>query len=421
MRIAIIGGGAAGLLTAYLLEPARQVRSVTLFEKQASLGGHAHSVTLERGGERAVVDAAFEFFSERMFPTLHRLLSVLDVPVRQYKMTTTFCSKVGSSETVLLTSPRDASFVWDVLDRRKRAAMVALMRVLQRAEPLMLARDTTTTIEEYFDSLRLDAALRDDFIYPFFLAQWCVEPELFRTFVAYNVLRYAYLHRSRGFSGVPWSEVVGGTRRYIDALGAALRRTTLRCNTAVEGITSDGVAYTLRLADGTSAEFDHLVVATDARSASRLVSELPEGESLARILGQVSLFETVIALHGDARWMPENRKHWSVVNTRYDGRYSHNTVYKPWLATQPIFKSWVTYSRELPEPLYARASYQHAHIDRAYFRAQRELDALQGERGLWFAGAYTNDVDCHESALRSSLFVAKRLAGPSARLTELEG
>jgi predicted NAD/FAD-binding protein len=42
MKIAIIGGGASGLVTAYLLD--RHHHDVTLFEKQPILGGHIRTL-----------------------------------------------------------------------------------------------------------------------------------------------------------------------------------------------------------------------------------------------------------------------------------------------------------------------------------------------------------------------------------------
>lgn len=66
MRIAIVGGGGAGLTTAWLLEGEHQV---TLYEKQDRLGGHAHTINLEVAGEQVSIDAGFEFISRN--PTLN--------------------------------------------------------------------------------------------------------------------------------------------------------------------------------------------------------------------------------------------------------------------------------------------------------------------------------------------------------------
>jgi predicted NAD/FAD-binding protein len=52
-------------------------------------------------------------------------------------------------------------------------------------------RDLSLTVEEYIEGLRLTDKFKQDFIYPFLLAGWCVDPVEFRRFMAYNVLRYS--------------------------------------------------------------------------------------------------------------------------------------------------------------------------------------------------------------------------------------
>src|SRR4051812_36821140 len=86
MRVAIIGGGAAGLVTAWLLEHDHQG---TLYEKEDRLGGHAHTLNLDVGGEAVSIDAGFEFVSDGMFPVFMRLLKLLNAPVKPFPMLVT--------------------------------------------------------------------------------------------------------------------------------------------------------------------------------------------------------------------------------------------------------------------------------------------------------------------------------------------
>ena len=80
MKIAIIGGGAAGLVTAYLL---RDRHELTLFEKQEVLGGNIRTlgvnvpcVGLEAG---LVLDAGVIEFEEDRFTGVRALLDELAV------------------------------------------------------------------------------------------------------------------------------------------------------------------------------------------------------------------------------------------------------------------------------------------------------------------------------------------------------
>jgi predicted NAD/FAD-binding protein len=132
-----------------------------------------------------------------------------------------------------------------------------------------------------------------------------------------------------------------------------------------------GGGYRVTEADGRADDYDHLLLATDAATA-RIVADVPAAEPARRVLDRVSYFKTVIAVHGDARLMPARREHWSVVNTRWDGRHSQNTIWKPWRSRQPVLRSWVTYDRKMPAPLHALVTYRHGKIDLPYFQAQRD-------------------------------------------------
>jgi predicted NAD/FAD-binding protein len=254
---------------------------------------------------------------------------------------------------------------------------------------------------------------------PFLLAGWCVAPEDFGAFMAYDVLSYAYWHRPAGLAPYSWTEVVGGTQSYVRALAGALTHAVMHTASPVVRLTRRGAGYSLQTAGGAAHDFDHVIVAANAQAAGKLLADVEGAEEVRQVLGQIEYFPTTIAVHGDARLMPADRRNWSVVNTRYDGRYSANTVWKGWKSREPIFRSWVTFEQRPPEPLYALAHFDHPKVNAAYFGAQPRLAAAQGQRQLWLAGAYLQDVDCHESAILSAVNIARQLAPHSARLRQL--
>jgi predicted NAD/FAD-binding protein len=417
MRIAIVGAGAAGLTAAYLLDADHDV---TVFEAQARLGGHAYTVEVERAGERVGIDAGFEFFSGAMFPTFTRLLRLLGVPLAPYPLTATFYTTDNRYVSLLPPLRRGRPF-WLALKPRQILDLIQFGYALRRAGPLMRARDTSVTLEQFVAGLPLARSFKRSFLVPFLLAGWCVEPDEFLQFSAYDVLSYAYWHRPAGLAPYTWTEVVGGTQTYIRALAQALTRAVIHTVCPVAHLAPRGAGFALRTADGGEQAFDHMILATNARAASQLLAEVEGHEDVRQTLGQIEYFQTTIAVHGDPRLMPADRRCWSVVNIRYDGRYSANTVWKGWKSRSPIFRSWVTYEARPPEPLYALATFEHSKVDARYFDAQPRLAAAQGRRGLWLAGAYLRGVDSHESAILSAIDVARRLAPHSARLTQLVG
>jgi predicted NAD/FAD-binding protein len=415
MRIGIIGGGASGLATAWLLNDHHEV---TLFERQDRLGGHAHTIEIVQDGERIGIDAGFEFFSDVMFPTFRRLLSILGVTLKQYPLTVTFYT-VDNRKLSMLPPVRNGTIMWSAFKPWPLSQMVQLHQTLRRAAPLVEAADWSITIEQFIDRLPLTQAFKDNFLFPFLLVGWGCRPDEFKRFSAYDVLKYHVTHLSSGFSALSWNEVVGGTQAYVKDLIQTLIRTNIKLSADIHQITRIGDSYVVLDVTGGTYEFDHLIIATNAYESRALLAQVDGTEDIRQHLSKIEYFKTTIAVHGDRRLMPAQEKHWSVVNIRYDGTNSANTVWKRWKSHKPIFKSWVTHETQMPNPLYGIATYYHPKVDLNYFQAQQSLNGILGRNNLWLAGMYMYDIDCHESAIMSAINVVQRLEPQSAHLKQL--
>ena len=80
LNIGIIGAGASGLVSAWLLD---QHHQITIFEKEDRLGGHVCTIPITTNGKTIHVEAGVEFFSDMMFPQFNRLLEILKIPTRK--------------------------------------------------------------------------------------------------------------------------------------------------------------------------------------------------------------------------------------------------------------------------------------------------------------------------------------------------
>jgi len=83
MKVAVIGGGVSGLVTARIL---CREHDVVVFEAGHYAGGHANSVDVEVGGRRFVADTGFMVFNDRTYPNFCRLLEILDISARDSDM-----------------------------------------------------------------------------------------------------------------------------------------------------------------------------------------------------------------------------------------------------------------------------------------------------------------------------------------------
>ncbi|MHB8626784.1 MAG: FAD-dependent oxidoreductase [Aggregatilineales bacterium] len=416
MKIGIIGSGIAGLAAAWLLEGHS---SVTLFEKQDRLGGHADTVEVEQNGELIPIEAGFEFFFDSMFPQFNKLLELIGAPVHKYKASLTLYS--ADQRRVTLFPPYDRRrILWSAYSPRALADLLRFQSVLTRSIPLIENADPFITLEHYLDTLKLPDDFKNNFLYPFLLAEWCVELDEFKTFSAYNALKYIVKNRPTGFPAIIYvNEVIGGMRAYVKALTDHLTQTQIKMCADITHIVRSETRYTVYDANSGSYEFDHLIVATSACEASALLQSLNWADKTRAELDRIDYFKTIIAVHGDRRLMPANEDHWSVVNTRYTATHSSNTVWKKWKSKKPIFRSWVTYDAEMPSALYQVRTYDHPKVNLNYYRAQRNLVPLQGEHNLWLAGLYMHDIDCHESALMSAVKIVQKLDPQSENLRKL--
>jgi predicted NAD/FAD-binding protein len=297
--------------------------------------------------------------------------------------------------------------------------MIQFQRALQSAKPLVDAFDSSVTVEQFIEGLRSGRSFKDEFCYPMLQSIWGIDRHDVKHYSAYNALKYYVLCDVGNFSQFYFTEVVGGSRAYIQTLTKALTRARLEFPAGIQRLTRQAGRYAVELADGSHREFDHLIIATSARDAYQLITPLDQTEALRNELGKFEYFKTTIAVHGDTRLMPANRKHWSVFNIRHDGDHSALTIWKRWKSEKPVFKSWVTHERIAPDPLYHTATYDHPAVRPVHFETQQKLARLQGLNNLWLAGMYTHDIDSHESAILSAVKIAERLSPQSSNLNRL--
>jgi len=411
MRVGIIGGGSAGLCAAWLLDGYAQV---TVLEQQSQLGGHAHTVYVQVDGTQVPVELGFEFFNEKMFPTLCRLLKVL--PIHTTTQPFTYSYRTNSNE-LILPPIQGFNIFFSSFTIGNIKHFIALKQVIEKSRIILEQKDTTISLEQLLHGY--SESFIHEFFLPLFCAGWGVTPEEFKTFAAYNVMSWIVQNKPMGLGASYWSEIPTGISGYINALIKQLKQVATKPNCTVTTITHHDNVYKVQINNGTTLEFDHLIIATNAIQARQLIQSVSIAQELIPILSMVDYLTAQLAVHSDQRFMPPKRSHWSIANVWKHGAYSALTTYKPHGSTTPLFRSWLLPGFPTPNKIYEQATYYHAKPTVAYFKAQQLLAAQQGKNNLWFAGIYTHDIDSHESALVSALKIVQRIMPNSVRLQQL--
>jgi len=416
MRVGIIGAGIAGLSAAWLLQPTHEVM---LFEKNSCLGGHAHTQTVHDGGKAIPVDTAFQHLSIQMYPAFVQLLSILDVETTASPVTATLYSKVSGKSLAItpLWRPR-----WLVATLRPTALswMTQLYRAIRAAAPLEMLDDWGVSVQEFVDAQGFTPDFLAEVLYPFLSGLLGTSLEDTRSMSARAAMKYPVHHRpTHPLLPFRLLQIKGGARAYVDKLASALDRSEIRLGTAVQSVQRERGRFIVVQADGARHEVDHVVIAAPARDAAALLDQDPGAAPLRRALSEFKYIKTSIAVHSDTSYMPVARGDWSSCNFIYDGACCETTIWSGCLDKSDVFKSWVTHGSALPKHLHGLYTYYHPLMTPEYFQAQRRLGALRGEDGLWIIGSYTEDIDSHESGLRSAIKLARRLSPSSRNLKRL--
>ena len=414
-RTAVIGSGIAGLASAWLLQRQSSDHHVTLFEAQPRLGGHANTVDVTLEGQIYPVDTGFLVFNDRTYPNLIALFEHLGVASVQSEMTFAVSLKnpdlewAGSNLFTLFGQKRN-------LLRTRFWAMLGDMLRFNRESNAWLASHPgeQRSLRDFLVRGRYAKSFSDWYLLPMAAAIWSCPTEHMLDMPLFTFVRFCQNHGLlQVFDRPMWRTVQGGSRSYVNKIAAQL--TDVRLNCPVGAIERFGDGLQVHHAAG-SEIFDQVVMACHSDQALKLLGEAATPEQQA-VLAAVRYQPNRAVLHTDRRLLPRDERLWSAWNYfAGHGDPGAQPVGVSYLINrlQPLpFKAPVVVTlnpAEEPDPAKVLASfdYEHPIFDRAAIEAQQRLAQVQGDNGIWLAGAW-GGYGFHEDGLNSALRVANAM------------
>jgi len=412
MNIAIVGSGVAGLGAARALAGSHDV---TLYEAAAQPGGHVHTVELDG----IAVDMGFIVCNRERYPLFFRMLAELGIATRP----TTMSFSVALPHTGLEWG--SASLTAMFADRRRIASprhwrfLAGVLAFVRRAR-LDLDRGVAArlSLDDYIALRGLGPELRDQFLVPLAAALWSLAPDRCGEFPAETFLRFLDQHGMlRPVRPLAWRTVVGGSRRYVDALLAALPRDrfTLRLSTPVARIARDASGVTVT-AGGSDHRHDRLILATHADTALALLAAPTADER--RVLGAFRYSTNRTVLHRDRRFLPQRaaaHASWNYVADPDTAQVAvtYSMTRLQGLPDDPPYLVTLNPRRD-PDHVLHEVTFEHPQFDRAALAAQTELSRIGRELHTTYAGAHFG-FGFHEDGLRSGLAAAASIAASEHR------
>jgi predicted NAD/FAD-binding protein len=409
-KIAIIGGGVAGLTAGYLLHDRYDV---TLFEMESRLGGNAYTLDTKTGEE---IDISVFFYSRLEYPNFCRLLTKLGIRSTTWPMEGLSQSfrNLGTGRTHYLSC-----------DTTRPATILSLKNFRSLFHQAIVFwnynKGTRLSKAGQFKDLTLRQALAYLPALKGDTAKLAIFPVCLMTSMYWNELmeapaEFVFAKIDRQFGSLrkflSWRLFPCKTRDYVEKLAAPFRD-RIRLNAPVRSVSRAGNSVSVKLDDGVELKFDKVIFACPADRALALIEESTDDEK--RLLGAWRYNDGLVVVHTDSSaYPPENM--WAMYSYLYSDEggeidTSINAHYRfqngvpdssRYIGTQypniRFGKEWIEFQKVFRTPVYDRRS--TASIE--------ELPSLNGKLNSFFCGSHFG-YGLHEDAVTSAVNVGKML------------
>jgi uncharacterized protein len=409
MKIAIIGTGISGMLTAYLLNADHDI---TVFEANGYVGGHTNTMPVQLRGETYAVDTGFMVFNHRTYPNFTRLLAHLGVASQPSTMSFSVkCEQSGleyngTSLNTLFAQRRN------LLRPTFYRMLRDILRFHREAVAALAHGDQQVTLGEYLVAGRYSREFIEHYIVPMGAAIWSADPAYLWRFPARFFIQFFHNHGMLSVNRRPqWRTISRGAQQYIEPLTRPYRnRIRLRC--PVHSVRRHPDRVEVKSHSGETVSFDQVVVATHSDQALALLADPSVNEH--EILDALPYQENEAVLHTDASLLPQNRRAWASWNSHLlPEKYGRVTITYNLNILQNLRASLplcVTLNRADaidPAQIIRRITYHHPVYTLAGVAAQQRYMEINGVNRTYFCGAYWG-YGFHEDGVNSALAVCRQ-------------
>ncbi|KAK0607452.1 hypothetical protein LWI29_015298 [Acer saccharum] len=423
MRVAVVGGGISGLVSAYAL--GKTGVKVVLYEKEDYLGGHANTVTFDN----VDLDLGFMVFNRVTYPNMMEFFESLGVDMEISDMSFSVSLDKGhgcewgsrNGLSSLFAKKKNAlnPYFWQMLREifKFKEDVISYLEMLENNPDI----DRNETLGQFIESRSYSELFQKAYLIPICGSIWSCPSEGVMSFSAYSVLSFCRNHHLLQLFGRPqWLTVRWRSHKYVNKVREQLEKWGCQFRTGCEvcSVSSTDEGCTVVCGDGTQELYSGCIMAVHAPDALRMLGSQATFDEL-RVLGAFQYVYSDIFLHRDKHFMPQNPAAWSAWN--FLGSMDGKVCLTYWLnVLQNLGETGLPFLVTLnpdrtPKHTLLKWTTGHPVPSVAASKASLELDHIQGKRGIWFCGAYQG-YGFHEDGLKSGLIAAHGLLGKSCAI-----
>jgi uncharacterized protein len=407
MKIAIIGGGASGMVTAYLLD--KQGHQVTVFERETILGGHIRTLNQNVRPNQSDCDLVLENGVLEFPTTFHNFIALmgeLEVELEQVNIGSALFLENGNHYLSKVAIERNFTSVKKLLESWRMNLFYL------RSASLFIAA-------KFWNKVNFrNRSLADSFQQPSLQHTWLKLFAMYSYSIPFaqidNCPAELVIPTLRDDVFVDWVRIKGGVYSYIQKILDRFKGEIL-LGVEVVGIRRTETGVSIELTAGNTQEFDKVVFATPPDVVLKLLAD-PHPDEIARFAAwQGNHVQTL--LHTDAAmYAPYQVKQGSEFDFFETDKQQGNWGYNARLNQLCGISSPVQYSLSFNlESLIATDRILHVQQHHtplytvAAFRDRQEIIATNGNYHTYHVGAYLGD-GLHEGAIISAIRVAELIA-----------
>ena len=403
IKIAVIGSGVSGLVSAWLLS---RHHDVSIFEKNDYVGGHVHTHTFESSIGPQNVDSGFIVFNDKTYPNFEKIITSLGIKFQDTTMgfslkTDDDFEYSGNSFRSLFAkkrhifSPRFYSFLSNIVKFNK----CSLNNLNSVSEDV--------TLNTYLKSINVSQLSIDNYIVPMGASIWSTDPHKILDMPAVFFLKFLSNHGLLNISNRPqWRVICNGSKSYVEKLIDSMN-TTIHLATPVKSISRTNSGVCLDLADK-KLDFDKVVLATHSDQALQLLNDPTDDEKNA--LSNIKYQKNTATIHTDIRILPKRKSAWSSWNYFKSKKqksvlltYNMNILQN--LKSDEVFNVTINDPGIInPNKILKIINYEHPLFTVDSINAKKKISSLNGSNHTYFCGAYLGN-GFHEDGVKSALEV----------------
>lgn len=416
-KVAIIGGGMAGIAAADRLMELDSTLEIHLYEKANQLGGNAQSYAFKHQGNDIAIDIGPQYFAKGAWDHYIALLKKYDLYQKSnyHNFKASIAIMDGKGQNPLFLSPKGG------LKRLELQPNLKFLKFYNAARDVYKDKVSyPKSLGTWVADLDIDSSFKQQVILPFLASSLGTSIKEIEYCSTQDIIKlFAFQSPTKGNT---FKVLDQGMGHAIISIGRALENQGVRVHLQeeVKQILQNNLQWILETSTGKSLSYDYCIIATHANHCAELLPKDESFDTLKNALQQLSYFKARIVLHTDSTYVAQGRSA-SFFNVQYDLQQNQilsNTmnlgfinpkwegVYKSWLSTAQV-EELKANRKFIHEVVFDHPMITHAAVQ----EIRKAMQLVQKIPHLYIIGGWSLGLETQESACLSGFQAAVQIAG----------